>query len=150
MQTSIAEENNILNITLEGPGKTYLLQAARWAKLVSVFLFIALGVLIVVGVLMGNAVASALSQRPIDEAAKGVLTGTAVGLISIITAVFYIYPTYALFRFSGRIRPAILNGDKDRFDTALRYLRNMFRYFGIMIIVVCLVIIIFAALAGNA
>lgn len=74
----------------------------------------------------------------------GAMGGIGFTLLYLLIAALYFYPTYALYKYSVLIKPAIANADTEMFNRAIGYKKAMFKYMGIlMIIVIALYALIF-------
>lgn len=141
-----SEEQQQLHV--DETAKAYLLEAARWAKFISIFGIVVFGLMIMGGVsimLMGSVIAGAI--------AMGVSPFT-IGFIYIVMSLVYLYPMIALLRFSTRIKMAIVTENHTVLHEAFRFLKNHFKSIGILIIVMiflyALVILFFIVMSGTA
>jgi hypothetical protein len=109
-----------------------MLETARWAKFIS-------WVLIIVQALMVLTMFVASFQNGFDSSKLlGASLGTGVGLLMLGVYLFIIllffYPLVCLLNFSRKIKPAIETDNVALFNIALKNLKNMFRFFGIVMI----------------
>jgi hypothetical protein len=56
-------------------------------------------------------------------------------VVYILVVCLYFYPVFALLKFSNLIKPAVQAANKEQFNNAFRYLKNMFKYIGILTII---------------
>jgi hypothetical protein len=69
----------------------------------------------------------------------------------LVAIAIYFYPIYALMRYSGAMKIAMNTNSKEHFNTSITYLKNAFKYMGIlMIILLCLYGIMFVIGIGGA
>ena len=125
------KEDEIFNLSVDETGKAYMLETARWAKFISLVLIIVQSLMVLVMLFAGIQNGSDLSKI------FGSF-GTAPGLIFITLYIFIIllffYPLICLLNFSRQVKPAIQTDNVAMFNTALKNLKNMFRFFGIVMI----------------
>jgi hypothetical protein len=138
MENSFREEKGIFNLQVDDFSKSYLLEAARWAKFLSIMGFIGIGFMILGG-LFGGMMMTSFS----GGSAMGALGGTGILLLYVLIAAIYIYPILALYRFSSNIKPAILSSNQEQFNTALRNLKGMFKFLGIFTIIFLALYVLF-------
>jgi uncharacterized membrane protein YesL len=75
--------------------------------------------------------------------------GVGLGFVYLIVALIYLYPVYALFKFSSSMKRGINTGSQDLITDAFRYQKNMYRFIGIMMIIVIAIYLIgFIVLIG--
>ena len=134
-------ESNIFHLEVDEIAKSHMLEMGRWGKFLSIIGFIMIGLMLLGGIFISLAMSS------ISSGMLGGMSGMAFFFIYLIIAGIIFYPTYALFRFSTNIKPALNMMNRAQFNTAFGNLRGMFKYWGIMTIVMLgfylLVIIIF-------
>ncbi len=122
------EDSSVFNLSVDETSKANLLEMARWAKFLAIMGFIGMAFLALAGIFAGAIGLSRYSASP--------LPGWAFTLIYIVIAGLYFYPILCLFRFSKNIKPAILSSNQGTFNYALGQLKSMFKFMGIMMIVV--------------
>lgn len=126
-------ERTIFTIGVDETSSYYLQQTVRWTKFLSIIGFIVIGIMVlaIIPFVFMSASFSALSR----------MSGAAMPLgltvfIFFLILFLYIYPTLSLMRFSNYMKTAILSADQVAFSTALRHQRNLYRYLGILMIIV--------------
>jgi len=133
--------SDIFKLEVDGDAKNNFLEMARWTKFLAILGFVVLSLALVAGILLSvfiNVFAQAYgSTSPLaNMGAAGPII-----IMSLFIAVIgiYIYPTYALLKYSSCIKSAILTENKEQFNKAIKYLKGMFKYIGILM-VICLAI----------
>ncbi|AFM05602.1 hypothetical protein Fleli_3272 [Bernardetia litoralis DSM 6794] len=130
--------------------KGFLATAAFWGKIVSIvgFVFTAFAVLAGVGIaFMG----SSFSQLSSQMGAFGALGGIGIGLIYILLALVYFFPSLYLFNFSQKTQAAIRNSDNLELEEGFKNLKSIFKFMGVLtiiFIVLYALMFIFALIAG--
>ena len=125
------EQQDLLSndLYVSPPAQQYLLASARWGKFLSIVGFIGCGLMILVGSIIA-ALPSASEQfrnLPISSAS--------IGVIYIVCSVIFIFPCLYLYKFSTKMRDAIINTRQDSFDSSLENMKSMFKFYGIFTIV---------------
>ena len=79
-----------------------------------------------------------LAGRGFAESAgtAGGIAGVAILVIMFVFAVIYFFPLLFLVRFSRHTAKAVANLDGNELQTGLKYLKNYWKYIGILIIVI--------------
>jgi hypothetical protein len=135
-------------LIVDETAKNHLKDAAGWAKFLGIAGFVFLGLLILSGFVIG----SALTQTPGVNNAFATIGGIGVTLIYIILAAIYFYPIYALYKFSVLCKEAVYSNDNNTFARAMYYLKSMFKYIGVITIIILalyLLIIILLIMVGS-
>lgn len=111
-------------------GKAHFLEMAKWTKFLAIMGFIMMGIMIVAGLFMGSIFASIPGYN-----AVGALSGIGFAIFYTLISAIYFYPIYALYKFSTLIKPALAYNDTAMFNEAIAYKKNMFKYMGILTII---------------
>jgi len=117
---------------LDDTARYHLLDTVRWTKFLAIIGFVVTGLFLVVALLimvMGRSL-FALSS----DYSGGLTAG--LGFIYIVAAAIYFYPVYALLKFSSCMKKGILNDDRMLINDAFRYQKLMYKYLGILMIIV--------------
>lgn len=126
-------------LTIDETGKAIYMEMTRWTKFLAIVGFVMMGIMVLLGFFMGSIMATAMGGS-----AMGAMGGIGFTLLYLLIAALYFYPTYALYKYSVLIKPAIANADTEMFNRAIGYKKAMFKYMGIlMIIVIALYALIF-------
>lgn len=109
-----------------------LLEMSRWTKFLSILGFVFISLMLLGGAFVAlaiNSISSSLSPVLVSLGAVGLF------MVYVLIVAIDFYPIYALLKYSANIKAALQNNDQERFDRALKYLRNMFIYIGVLFIV---------------
>jgi len=109
--------------------KSFLLESARWAKFLSIVGFVGIGLMTVGAFFM---IATGASLGGGRNAAPVAIVGVAY----ILAAALYFFPTYYLYNFATKMKKAILNISQEDADKGLENLKSMFKFVGILTIVI--------------
>lgn len=134
MNTNYPEHNQdaIFDFGIDDTAQSHMMETARWGKFLAIVGFIGMGILVVIS-LFALAGASALSR------AMGTSNFISLFIVYFVLAAVYFYPTFALFKFSQKLKPALAHRNQQLFNEAMGYLKNMFRYIGIVVIIMLVI-----------
>jgi hypothetical protein len=145
--------SSIFSMEIDEQGKSNFLEMARWTKFLAIVGFIFMGLGFVAFVMLGSATMNNMAALSGETSQYASLGMTAMIIMYIIIAALYFYPLYALLKYSTGIKTALQTNDKIKFNDAIGYLKGMFKYLGILMII-CLalygIIILFAGLGAMA
>lgn len=128
--------------------KMHLAESARWGRFLSIvgFVFIALMALGALAMMaFGSAIYNSISSG------VGAFAGVGIGLLYLVVAAIYLYPTLKLYRFAQNARQALASAESHLLSESMRNLSGMFKFFGILTAIVLgiyALIFVFALLAG--
>ena len=126
------DQPDIFSFEMDETAKSTFLEMTSWTKFLAIIGFIFMGIFIIVGFF----VATSMSNMPALSSGMCDLGSSGIVLVYIILAALYFYPTYALLKYSTGMKAAMNTNDKVQFNQALAYLKNMFKYIGILMIIV--------------
>lgn len=131
---------------IDETAKTHFLEMAKWTKFLAIMGFIMMGIMIVAGLFMGSIFANLPGYNAI-----GALSGIGFAVFYTLISAVYFYPVYALYKFSTLIKQSLAYNDTALFNEAIAYKKNMFKYMGILMIIVLAMyalIFMFAIMVG--
>lgn len=142
-------EQNDLNI-FENTGfdeasKAHLLETTRWTKFLAVIGFIFTGILLIAA-LAFMFLGASLSSYSTDFAGTGM--GIGIGILYIVIAALYVYPVFALLKFSTCIKRGLNTGSQELITEGFRYQKNMYRFIGILMIITIAIYLLIFLFAG--
>ncbi|MFI5196062.1 MAG: hypothetical protein ACHQD8_03145 [Chitinophagales bacterium] len=150
MENFNRDNTDIFSVEVDDYAKITFLEMARWTKFLSILGFICLGLMVIGGVAFGMMI----SSSPVFASQLGPLGSIgAAGIIILylLIASLMFYPHYAMLKYAIGIKIALSTNNKTKFNEAIAYLKNMFKYSGIMtIIFLCLygVLMIFGVMGA--
>jgi uncharacterized membrane protein len=127
MALNFKEDQELFSLKVDEAAKAHLLETMRWTKFLGILFIIAI-------ILMCSVLAFVMMiympgmQTPVPYAAASVI------FMSLFMTGLNFYPIFALLKFSTLIRSAIADSNQQQFNHALKYLKNMFRYIGVLTI----------------
>jgi len=133
----------IFSLEIDGDAKSNFLDMARWTKFLAILGLVVLGLILCLGIFLslfltnfaeayGGPSASAIANM-------GAIGPVAVIFFFLVIIGFNIYPIYALLKYSTCIKIAINTDNKEQFNRAIKYLKWMFKYIGILAIVMLVI-----------
>lgn len=127
--------------------KSYLRQTVRWTNFLAILGFIGTGFMILFALIMilgGGAMSQYSSQFPI----RGMAIGYSVfGVIYLAVSALYFYPVFCLYKFGRLMKYGMMTENEVQITEAFRYQRNMYRFMGIMMVVIIgLYVLVFISL----
>ena len=145
------QDSSLFGLGVDPNTKTHLSEAARWAKFLSIVGFVVCGLIVLVGIFFGSVFSSINNRYGGNSGAdvSGALASV-MAVFYVIVAVIYFFPCLFLYRFATKMKVALASNDQEVLNSSFQNLKIMFRYVGIiMIIVLSLYAIIFlVTLAG--
>lgn len=117
--------NSELTISLQT--KNHLHEAAKWAYFLSIVGFVGLGLMLLGGLVAmfaGAAIPGASGQMGI------------FGIIYLIMAALYFFPTYYMFLFAQKIKAACTATSQADLEVGIENLKSFFKFVGIFTIVI--------------
>lgn len=148
---NIGKEEN-MGLVVEDQAKIYLKETAKWSNFLAIvglvmsglLIFLGIGVMIFMGSIAG---ASEDPNLKIFSGGFGIL----YGLIYIVIAAFYVYPCLKLYGFAKKTKASLLLSDSFQLTEALSQLNAMFKFVGILTILlmgIYALIILIAMIVG--
>ena len=132
------EQNTTLfSLSIDPLTKAHLQETARWGKFLSIMGFILCALIAFGGIYYSTRLSSFSRSEgyeitPVNAAGLG----TIVAFGSIIFGVIYFFPCLFLLRFANQMKTALNANEQQRLNTAFLNLKSMFRYVGIITIIV--------------
>jgi hypothetical protein len=118
------------NSGLDETAKAYLLETAKWTKFLAVIMMVFMGLGFIgmtIGLLSGNLTSEYNSEF---------IGGGFILFFYLLCIGLYIYPVLALYNFSTSIKSGIETNNRELVNEGLRHQKSMFKYLGIVMIIV--------------
>lgn len=115
-----------LNVTAQS--RDFLLYASKWANFLAILGFIGLGLMVLGGVL-AIVVGSSFGRI------AGPFQFGFLGLIYLIMAALYFFPTMYLFKFASKMKNALAKSNQDDLDLGFENLKSFFKFIGMFTII---------------
>ncbi len=110
--------------------KEYLLEIAKWTKLIGIVGYIGIGLMIVIA-FFTSAFFAMLPVAGAEDIPMSVFS-----IVYFLMAGLYFFPVNYLFQFSKRLSHSLERDDTTSFTDAFRNLKSHYKFVGVFIIVV--------------
>ena len=127
------QESSLFGLGFDQSIKSHLAEAARWAKFLALVGFVICGLIVILSFFMGTILSSMGSYNDLDDGAG---LGIFLTIIYLAIGVLYFFPCLFLFRFAINMTAALNTNDQLTLNRSFQNLKIMFRYVGILTIVV--------------
>jgi hypothetical protein len=124
------ESMNATSLKLTENSLVFMRETVKWAKFLAICSFVGLGLMVLVGVVFLFLSVS----FPVPSEMK--FSTSAVGIFYILIAVLYFFPAMYLYRFATASAEAINTLNDDTLEEGLENLKSLFRFTGILMIIV--------------
>ena len=150
------QETSLFGFGIDQSSRTHLFEAAKWAKFLAIVGFVLCGLIVVIAFFVGSFLAMMSNSYNNGYSGSARLTGGMGVLVTIFyigIAILFFFPYFFLFRFATRMKTALNTNDQLTLNTSFQNLKIMFRYVGILTIVMlsfyALAIIMAIAMAAT-
>ncbi len=145
MSETIDKQISENELVVSKNGLNFLKYSAKWANFLAIIGFIGLG-LMVLGGLISIIAGASISRIP------GMQQFAVIGIVYLVLAVLYFFPTLYLYQFASKTKKAIQNRSQENLDLGLENLKSFFKFLGIFTIVVIsmYILILFIAIIAAA
>ena len=152
------QNTSVFGLGMDANSKAHLGEAARWAKFLAIVGFIVCGLVVLLGIFAGSILSSMSGQFSSELGGMGKMGnmgssfGAMMAVMYIAIAILYFFPCLFLFRFANFMKAALATDDQENLNKSFQNLKIMFRYVGILTIVVLTIYLIafLIAIAGAA
>lgn len=147
-QATVNTEQSLFELQVDHEVSSHLGQTAKWAKFLAIVGFIGCGFILLAVLFVGTL--SSFSVSPLSAAT--VAGGFMQIVLLIATGVLYFLPCLFLFNFSKKMQLAIRNNDQYSLVASFRQLKLVFKYIGIITIVIIsiyLLVFLFAIIFAS-
>ncbi|HSN09692.1 MAG TPA: DUF5362 family protein [Hanamia sp.] len=130
------ENLDLLNydLQLSPTSQTFLSEAAKWGKFISIIGFIGCGFIIIIAFFIPSIYSSLSTLQGVpSQVAYGSTIGITISYILISALLFF--PCLFLYRFSTKMKVALKTISQENFDESFKNLKSMFKFYGIFTIV---------------
>jgi Family of unknown function (DUF5362) len=126
------EESSLFGFAIDQSAKAHLAEAAKWAKFLAIVGFVMCGLLVILSFFIGTVFSSMGSYSDYESSGLGVF----VTVLYLGIGVLYFFPCLFLFRFAINMTAALNANDQLTLNRAFQNLKIMFRFVGILTIIV--------------
>jgi hypothetical protein len=132
MDQQTPTSSNLFDLQMDQQACSYLGEAARWARFLSILGFVMCGILALVGLFMGSFMSKTFNGNLGNGYFFG---GPFITIIYLIIALLYFFPCLYLFHFGSKLRGALRNNDQEMLSGSFKNLKSCFKFFGILAII---------------
>ncbi len=131
------------SLALNQASRDYLLETAKWARFLAIvgFVFISLMTVAVIAVALYSS--SLVAVLPIGG-------GIFFIVYLIIMSSIYVFPILFLYRFANHTKLVVKSSDIEQLSTGLKNLKSLYKFMGIMMIVVLIIYGLMFLLGGAS
>jgi hypothetical protein len=146
------EEDGPIRLIITEDIRSYIYQAAKWAKFLSIVGFIVTGLMVMIA-LSVQSVMQSLSEIPAYSGLAALGSGV-ITFFYLLLALLYCYPSYLMYKFSSSAKLAVLYGNQESLSEAMIKMKSIFKFFGIITVIFIsmyvLMVVLFSIGAGIA
>lgn len=125
--------SNDLTVTTISRG--YLSETAKWAKFLAILGFIMCGFMAIAAFFLPFLMSFMPAGEMMPMGAMGKGLGMIMTIMYLGLAVLLFMPCLYLFRFSTKMKTALLQSDSEELDTSFSNIKSFFKFYGIMTII---------------
>ena len=130
-------ESGLFGLNIDQASRMHLLETAKWGRFLAILGFVFCGLFVVVGIFMTTMFSTMDRTYGTDMPAGFARTfGPAFFFVYLVLAVMYFFPCLFLLRFSNKMRIALTADNQSELTASFQNLKVLFRYIGILMIVV--------------
>lgn len=146
-------ESSEIRLELNRASLVHLYETAKWGTFLSILGFIFAAIILILSLFVG-AIFSAAGRMDSPFPFPTYFIGILYALLGVV----YFFPSYYLYQFSARVKTAVRLRSSDSIPVAMENLKSMFKFMGIMAIIMISLYILFiiimlavgaGALLGN-
>lgn len=148
------EKSNLLELLIDGESTKVLSEAARWGKFLAIVGYIVSGFMLI-GALSINFLTTAMMEGAHTIGGNDEAASAATAYTNAFMAIFYavlslinIIPCIFLHRFASRMQQALRGSDQDVLNSSFSNLKSMFKFVGIVTIIMIAFIVVGSMFAG--
>lgn len=149
-QLNEVEEKQLPQLIVTEDMRSYIYDIAKWGRLLGIVGFSLSAFLFLAALTIGPA----MNNNP--EVAKmvgqlGNIDGSTFSMVLVFYALIFSYPSFLITRYAAKAKQGVLYGDQESLDEGMAKLKSLFKYFGILALIVMglYIITIFSGLFGK-
>ena len=131
------QNTSLFEFGIDDMSRSHLAETAKWAKFLSIVGFVMCGLIVLASFFVGTIFSASTDQyeRYGDESPFAGL-GILMTIFYLAIGVLYFFPCLFLFRFATQMTAALNTNEQIILNTSFQNLKRMFRYVGILTIIV--------------
>ncbi|TDG36032.1 hypothetical protein EZJ43_10130 [Pedobacter changchengzhani] len=127
--------------------RSYIYDATKWCKLLAI-----VGIVVSIFLLIGSfGIGALINADPKMQAQLGPLAsagGLGVTIFYLLMGLLYFYPSILLYKFANKGKQGVLFGDQASLNEAFLSIKSLFKFMGILTIVLVATYFIFVLVMG--
>lgn len=127
------EKAELFSLTIDPVTKAHLAETAKWARFLAIVGFVALGFMLLSGLLFSLTLTR--SDAMGDPSGMAAAISGSLILFYLLLAAIAFFPLLFALRFASNMRQALNSNDQAQLNNAFRNLKVCFRYLGIVTII---------------
>ena len=152
------QETTLFGFGIDTASRAHLSEAAKWARFLAIVGFVVCGLIVIAGIFAGSFLSMMSGVSDDEYRGSAALTsglGAFMAVFYIAMAILFFFPYLFLFRFANQMKSALSTNDQLTLNNSFQNLKIMFRYVGILTIVVlsfyalAILMVIVTAASGN-
>ena len=129
------QATSLFGFGIDESSRAHLAEAAKWAKFLAIVGFVMCGLIIVLSFFIGTLFSASMSKYG-DSAAFGSGFGIIITIVYLGIGILYFFPCLFLFKFANNMIAALNSNEQITLNRSFQNLKIMFRYVGILTIIV--------------
>ena len=146
------QDTSLFGFGIDDASRSHLAEAAKWAKFLAIVGFVMCGFIVIISFFAGSVLSSFSRFNDYNDGRSvGSGFGILITLFYLGFGVLYFFPCLFLFRFANHMRNALNTNDQLTLNKSFQNLKVMFRYVGILtIIILCFYILLMIVAVMSA
>lgn len=131
------QNTSLFEFGIDEMSRIHLAESAKWAKFLSIVGFIMCGIIVILSFFAGTIFSASMNQdNDYTDGAGFAGLGIIMTIFYLAIGVLYFFPCLFLFRFANQMTAALDTNEQITLNKSLQNLKRMFRYMGILTIIV--------------
>ncbi|MBX9784959.1 MAG: hypothetical protein K2X48_16845 [Chitinophagaceae bacterium] len=142
------QNETVFKLEVEETSSRFLSETAKWAKFLSILGFVLTGIIVIIAIFAGTFLASmsgGMSESVLPAGFSIIIT-----IVYLAFALLYFFPCLYLYRFSSKMKQALLENNQVQLNSSFENLKSCFKFMGIMAIVIISIYILLFLFGGLA
>jgi hypothetical protein len=144
---------SLLDLQVDQPTASYLLEAAKWNKFLAIVWFVICGLMVIFSFFVGTIISSFYGSMPGMEgmAAMGAGGGIFLTIFYLLLTAIYLIPNFWRYKFAVQAIAAVRANDQVQLNLSLNNFRRYSKYWGILTIIIIafyVIVFIFGIIGG--
>jgi hypothetical protein len=143
---SLNDNSSIGDLHLSNEIRSYLSETARWAKFISIVMFVFTGFVALIAV-FGGTILGAMSSALGQGAGLGAIGGVGIFIMYGLVAVLLFFYGWYLYKFATQMKIALAGSDQDALVSSFSNLKSYYKLAGIIMLIAVVFYALFFVIA---